>query len=137
MKRMLWSLCLIALLAGGVACESEDPEFKTTQNNGLLGKWRLVESLSDPGDGSGTWQKISPEQVQILEFKADSSFLIVSKNGSESGTYRTSVNNRLEMRFAGNSTFAPVWSVMLLTPTNLTVSYGCIEPCGGRYVAVE
>lgn len=53
------------------ACTAPEP---TTQNNGIMGKWRLVEELGDPGDGSGTFQPVAKGAERILVFERGGSF---------------------------------------------------------------
>jgi len=45
----------------------------------LVGKWILVETLSDPGDGSGQWRPINKPDYYFLQFNTD--------NSIESNTY--------------------------------------------------
>lgn len=54
------------------ACTAPEP---TTQNNGIMGKWRLVEELGDPGDGSGTFQPVAKGAERILVLKEEVAFV--------------------------------------------------------------
>ncbi|MBQ4819070.1 lipocalin family protein [Aquimarina sp. MMG016] len=49
----------------------------------LIGKWKLIEQLADPGDGSGTFHSIDSQK--ILEFKTNGT--ILSENGSLCNPY--------------------------------------------------
>ncbi|MBW1296995.1 hypothetical protein [Aquimarina litoralis] len=58
------------------ACSNDDDN--GIENPDLLGKWRLIEQLVDPGDGSGTFQTVSSNQE--LEFLAEG--VLQVSNGS-------------------------------------------------------
>jgi hypothetical protein len=47
---------LAALICYVTACK-KDIQVK---NSSIIGKWKLSESLADPGVGSGTWQPADP-----------------------------------------------------------------------------
>ena len=63
MKHYSFSL-LIAAILFFTACGKE-----SVKNATLAGKWKLVESLIDPGDGSGKWLPVTASTY--LELKAD------------------------------------------------------------------
>ena len=65
---------LLVLLVIISSCTSDDS--KPADETGIIGKWKLIEQLADPGDGSGTFQPISSERV--IEFFSDGT---VSVNG--------------------------------------------------------
>src|ERR1700754_4041906 len=56
MKQLSYFLALAVILFIS-SCKKANLEAKTNLNDKalLIGKWRLVENLLDPGDGSGTW----------------------------------------------------------------------------------
>lgn len=135
---------LVIVLASAHSCQKETVATNAETNGGsLVGKWRLVEYLADPGDGSGTWQKVPAEFVETIEFRADGSFVAESANGLSTGDafdrYKMLDGNRLEMRFrpGTNQAASHTWTYENPTPTTLTLHYGCIEACGGKYVAVR
>jgi hypothetical protein len=125
-------LLLILFLTGGlVSCSKSDDN----KNTDLIGKWKLIEVLVDPGDGSGTFQSVSSEK--IIEFLSDGQ---VKSNGSicdmstesvsaSTGTYSLSdssinssncSNNSLKIRFHKKG-------------STLTISYPCDEGCIAKY----
>lgn len=135
---------LVVVLASAYSCQKETVATENeTQNSSLVGKWRLVEYLADPGDGSGTWQKTPTEFVETIEFRADGSFVAESANGLSTGDlfdkYKILEGNRLEMRYrpGTNQVASHIWTYADLTPATLTLQYGCIEACGGKYVRVQ
>ncbi|MFN8357582.1 MAG: hypothetical protein U0Y10_24200 [Spirosomataceae bacterium] len=126
---------LIVSLVSMVACQSESPS--SVQNVGLVGKWKLVEFLSDPGNGSGTWQKADPQNPLYVEFKADGTFS--SNMYTDLISYKVVDDTQLQLTFdpklnSGNFT---TWRYTNLTNTTLTLTYACREPCGGRFVSVS
>jgi hypothetical protein len=72
-------LLVIAFILFASACNKEniavkDKNVTVKANSTLTGKWKLVESLADPGDGSGTWMAVS-----------NSTQLLLNVNGTMSG----------------------------------------------------
>lgn len=66
-----------------LSCTSDD-------NIELIGRWKLIETLLDPGDGSGTFQKVMSDQT--IDFFLDNTVLISATkkcgiNVDASGTY--------------------------------------------------
>ncbi len=66
---------IVLLLLMGLFISCHKREVKPT--NALVGTWKMVASLSDPGDGSGVF--IDVESDKVLEFNNDS---IVTSNGT-------------------------------------------------------
>ncbi|MDD3788879.1 MAG: hypothetical protein PHO94_09315 [Petrimonas sp.] len=66
---------LVLLIFCGVlfSCDKSDD----TENTELIGKWKLTEVLADPGDGSGTFHKVSSNKT--IEFQPNGA---ITSNGS-------------------------------------------------------
>jgi len=143
--RLLLSLMLLWTV---VACQNEPAEsldggakraFK--ENNGLIGKWKITEYLADPGDGSGTYQPVKDAAAHIIEFKDNGEF--VEQKGEEQSSvplfnaYKILDNNRIEMIPIDKKNPSHIWFYSDLTAGKVTLGYGCIEACSGKYVAVE
>ena len=129
-------LIIVAILVIA-ACSKENNEIIDVLGNPkvLVGKWKLTESLNDPGDGSGKWTKVSGSNVNYVEFKADGQLsgygdyktytvkdsTILTFTKADGVTYQDQryqlQNGMLSMSPAG-----PIW---------------CIEPCGLRYKKVQ
>ena len=126
-------LFLLALVVLFASCSKDtlDPNNKV-----LTGKWKLAETLADPGDGSGQWKKVSRETDTYIEFKAngdlagtalgDFSTYAVSDSVTLTFTKKDGVtiqNYRYQLKdgFLQMSPAGPTW---------------CIEGCGSRYVKV-
>jgi len=101
----------------------------------LVGDWELIEILSDPGDGSGTYQSVDSDK--ILTFKIDGT---VTSNGSlcdlsidtemmTSGTY-----SETDSTFKSADCPNPDFNYRFIQDGNkLTINFPCFEPCGARY----
>lgn len=125
---------LIVLFSIGVliSCSKSDDN----KNSDLIGKWKLIEVLSDPGDGSGTFHSVSSEK--IIEFQSNGTItsngsicdMSVESVSSSSGTYSLSdsiINSSdcpsspLKIKFHKNG-------------STLTISYPCDEACIAKYI---
>lgn len=131
---ILFSLCTIT-------CSKDDsPIF---QNNGLTGKWKLIEFLADPGNGKGKWQKVDDDASSVIEFKANGDFSELKgpiySSVNPYNTYKILDDKRLQLsvKDSVSNPSKTIWYYSDLTPTTLTIGYGCIEACGGKYIAVE
>lgn len=66
------------------SCNKEDPFTRNeVTGNEFIGKWRLIEQLADPGDGSGVFTSVASEK--ILEFFDNG--IVTSTNGSLCNPY--------------------------------------------------
>ena len=123
------------------AFKCSDDDTPVAENNGLIGKWKLTEYLADPGDGSGKWQKVTDENSETIEFHADGRFTQIKGSGISSvpffDSYKILDEKRLEMGPIDKSSSPHIWYYSNLSATELTIGYGCIEACNGKYVAVK
>ena len=130
---------LVIFLFCTLSCSKED-QIKT-KNEGLTGKWKLTEYLSDPGNGSGKWQKVTEEFADVIEFHADGRFSEVKGNSASSiplfDSYKVLDNKRIEMIPTDKSQSTHIWYYSDLSANSLTLGYGCIEACSGKYIAIE
>lgn len=111
---------LIILAIFFISCE------KTDENTTLVGKWALVATLNDPGDGSGQWQTVSEDSD--IELFADGS--VKTHNFSDFQTYRVIDSVRIEFTSADNARFNYRYR---LQGRLLELNPPCIEPCGLRF----
>ena len=72
MKKTILFLLTLCFLTS--CSENNDDNIENPQ---LIGKWKLIEQLADPGDGSGTFKSI--ESQKFIEFKDEG---IITSNGS-------------------------------------------------------
>ena len=121
-------LLLIAILIlSQVACQKKSAP---VENESIVGKWRLTESLSDPGDGSGKWQPADPLHPQFLEFRPDGTAV---SPGSATVGYKIISDSTL--LFITDADSIPLR--YHFTKTTLALTPPCYEACGMHYVAVK
>jgi hypothetical protein len=132
MKR-LFTLAICGVLS---ACTSETE----MGNADLIGKWKLVEALLDPGDGSGVFQPITSDRT--IEFFRDGKFISseplcpgTDASTSLTGTYSV---EKSELVPDGCSFFGDGRTILFkIEGRSLILSYPCIEACRYKYVPSE
>ncbi|WP_298536413.1 hypothetical protein [uncultured Algibacter sp.] len=142
---MKYAVIALALILFNCSTK-ETKEIEEEQN--LLGKWRLIEQLVDPGDGSGTFNSVESER--IVEFFSDGT---VIANGSlcymsrevgdnSFGVYEVTSDDRADTNFDGiitpeNCEFGE-FDVYFDLPLSghLILWYPCIEGCGQKFVKI-
>jgi len=119
--KKLNNLILIFIILSLTACE------KFGSDNSITGKWKLSETLADPGDGSGKWQS----------FNGNKTYLILNSDGSITGSgdtsfkqYRIVDDRMIEFVFQNGTTTTRMYK---LSGNSLEISGGCFEACGSRY----
>jgi len=143
--RLLLSLMLLCTV---MACKNEtaDPIDDTAkramkENNGLIGKWKLVEYLADPGDGSGTYREVTADVAHTIEFKENGEFIEKKGQGQSSvplfNAYKVLDDKRIELIPIDKTAPSHIWYYSDLSTSKLTLGYGCIEACSGKYIAAE
>jgi hypothetical protein len=134
-------LILVVLLL--VNCSSN--ENSENEDVSLLGKWKLIEQLADPGDGSGVFNPITSNRT--FEFfkngdvTANGTLCFMSSEVGEigSGTF---------MEIAGgdfsdgeitpnNCSINEAVLYYKLKEGNLIIWYLCIEACGQKFVKIQ
>lgn len=128
MYRILSLFLVITAVAG---CNSNDVE--------LVSKWRLIEQLTDPGDGSGTFQPVVSSKV--VEFWDDQTItsngsicsMSATTNSASSGTYNES-DMQIEVNGCTTQAFPLTYE---MEDGNLILNYPCIEPCREKYEPVQ
>jgi len=119
--KKLHNLILIFIILSLTACE------KFGSETSIIGKWKLTETLADPGDGSGKWQSVSGSKY----------YLILNSDGSITGNaiadfkqYRIIDDRMIEFVFQNGTTTTRSYK---LNSNSLEISGGCYEACGARY----
>ena len=141
MKKYLF----IALLVFISSCSSDDNKAKDEDESGVVGKWKLIEQLADPGDGSGTFQSIESERIitffknGIVEINGVLCFMTSETGDKETGSYSLTSDNAADTTYDGeifpntcSSSFSKVF-FDLPTSGNLILWYTCIEGCGQKF----
>ncbi|WP_298239084.1 hypothetical protein [uncultured Algibacter sp.] len=139
MKKLIITIISIVFLC----CSSDDA--KPSGETELIGKWRLIEQLVDPGDGSGTFQPINSNRT--IEFFKDGTvetngilcFMSSEVGDVETGTYTliTDTNNNIQNdgEILPNTCISRSAKVYFDLPItgNLILWYQCIEGCGQKF----
>ncbi|MCF0065077.1 hypothetical protein MUK70_29785 [Dyadobacter chenwenxiniae] len=135
-----YSIFVTFLFVSMFSCKENDVQ---VENNGLVGKWKMIEFLYDPGDGSGKFQKASEGESSIVEFKANGDFketkgLLYSSINSYT-KYKILNDSKIELSGAPSSSAYPThtWTYSNLTATTVILGFGCDESCAGKFIAIK
>jgi hypothetical protein len=129
MKPVIFFTVFFAAFLG--ACEKSAD---SSIHDSLVGKWKLVEHLADPGDGSGVWQKADPLNPSYAVFKQDGTIDAVGWSPRFS---KYSVTNIEKFSLIDTVNQDSMHFRYSITPALLTIYPPCIEACGQRYIRVE
>ncbi len=115
------SLFLITLLA----CT------KSSKNtSSIIGRWKLTETLADPGNGSGEWMPATSDY--LIQFYKDSS---AGDNAVTAGAelYKYSLLNdsTIKLFYLNGTNFTFYFKA---DANHLTLMGECIEACGSKYI---
>ena len=107
-------------------------------NQNLIGKWKLKKVLSDPGDGSGTFEVIKSDK--IIEFYPNGTLM---SNGSLCGPFHQ-VGKKSNGFFSKvKKTISPIDCgkaielIYELENGYLIIHYSCKESCAEKYEKVK
>ena len=100
----------------------------------LDNKWHLIETLNDPGDGSGTFQRVDSDA--IIEFFDDdtvrySKSFCGEENSLKTGRY-SSVENEIYPDCDPNVSFS-----YKIENNQLIIYYNCIEGCAEKFELIK
>jgi hypothetical protein len=124
---------VFSVLSIFTSCENKDINPAATT---LVGKWRLIEVLADPGDGSGVFTKVTSDRT--ISFLSDSTFtsnspmclMGIASGQSSKGIYSPK-----------NGTISPAdcqikqFTIRFkIEESYLILSYPCIEACSEKYI---
>ena len=137
MKKIIVPLLLLALL---ISCTTNDNTIPDSHE--ILGKWKLVETFEDPGDGSGVFEPV--ESNQVIEFfkngkfetNGSSCYLGSQGDSSSSGHFNVSQN---VIYFDGDCEFNNNPEVIFsIENSYLIIGWrSCIEGCYNKYEKLE
>ena len=118
------------------------------QEDTIFGKWKLIETYDDPGDGSGDWIVVSDDDSYTYQFNSDFTY-IYNRNENNSnimGTYKLkpddNINDEkvyiLTIKRDGFDTesklslhFDDEYLIIDGTP------YGCDESCAEKFIRID
>ena len=123
MKKLL----LFLLLCPGMLFSCSKSDTHTAGSTALAGTWKLVETLADPGNGSGTWRP-APNAL-LLTFTPDGR--IGGNAFPQARTYEVTSSTDMRFTFA-DGTFIN-YNYTLSDATLVLSGGGCIEACGAKF----
>ncbi|QNR85812.1 hypothetical protein H9N25_04975 [Pedobacter riviphilus] len=99
----------------------------------VYGKWKLIETMQDPGDGSGRYKKVTGE----------AKYLILNKSADKAGKfegdaipdlYAFKILDSIRMEVYSNTYKMPLTYYYKVSAKSLLLNPPCIEGCGYRFV---
>ena len=97
----------------------------------LTGKWRLSETLADPGDGRGKWENAKSNKMYLI-FNTDGTL-----SGSESAGYKSyTVLDSVKIEFILKNDSKTI-SAYKISGNSLLITPPCFEACGSRFIKVN
>jgi hypothetical protein len=137
MKKLL---SLFLVVAAFTSCNNDDDAL-TPQEVLLIGNWKLIEFLADPGDGNGTFQTITSDKTVTFnsneEITSNYSLcnMSITNPQASNGTYSTTTGIIDVLNCTNNSPLTINFE--LLSEGSLIINYPCIEACQEKYVKIE
>lgn len=109
-----------------LSCKKTAAVFNTT----LMGKWTLVETLIDPGDGSGKWMPVNTPNYYIKFEPGDGIESNISKRSGNASEYKILTDSTLYLIYAESDTVSYFYKI---DGNFLTLEGGCYERCGMKF----
>jgi len=107
-------------------------------NPGIVGKWKLIQILSDPGDGSGTFQNVNSNK--IIQFENNnklSSNGILCTPSTLSNTSSTGTYNEQELKIYPLECGNNITLNYQINSNELIIDYPCFEACSEKYMKIN
>tara|TARA_R110000868_G_scaffold91812_6_gene254487 strand:- start:11953 stop:12375 length:423 start_codon:yes stop_codon:yes gene_type:complete len=133
---------LILLTLIFVSCTSDNDDASNNGNLELLGTWKLVEQLVDPGDGSGVFIPItSDRQVEFFSNGTVTVNGVLCDMSSEVGSENSGIYSKLEDNqyydgqiIPNNCDYSETKLNYKIENSFLIIWYQCIEGCGQKFI---
>ncbi|MDP2724133.1 MAG: hypothetical protein Q8O72_15355 [Bacteroidales bacterium] len=129
-------ILFVLILAGMIASCSKT---KNNENPQLISKWKLIEQLADPGDGSGVYTPVDSDKT--IEFFANGD---VISNGSlctmnfETGSVGRGKYDTTDYSILPENCNSEMYHISYsISNSELTLYYPCIEGCAQKYAFLE
>lgn len=120
-------LLFIAISGLFFSCKKDKKESETVE---IYGKWKLTETMSDPGDGSGKYIKATGEP-KYLSFNKDGK---LEGDALSLETFRYRILDSVRVEILYSVYLPPTVFTYKLTSKTLELHPPCIEGCGLRFV---
>ncbi|WP_395062722.1 hypothetical protein [Flavobacterium sp.] len=112
-------------------CCSKDKENKSSETAEFIGRWKLTQVLSDPGDGSGVYQNVTENKT--IEFLTNGT-VVANYSLCSDGNVLTAPYFADENYILPNNCFAAGLNIHYqLEGNNLILYYPCIEACSYKF----
>jgi len=130
MKKIVFTLFTVGIL---FSCNKDDDSNSNTE---LIGNWKLIEVLADPGGGSGTFSSVESEKIitfatgGTITSNGNLCHMSINSDNQTSGTYSNS-----ESTFNSSDCNNPDYNFTFEQNRNiLIINYPCFEPCQAKYI---
>lgn len=128
-------IVFIGILGFLLSCSKSDEKIITNTN--IVGSWKLIEVLEDPGDLSGTFVSVSSNKTITFSNTGK-----ITSNGSMCDMSIESNTKSYGTFLETNSTIHPSncqnSEIMYeLNGNTLILMYPCIEPCKEKYIKIQ
>lgn len=99
----------------------------------VYGKWKLIETMQDPGDGSGRYKKVT----------GAAKYLVLSKSADNAGKFEGDaipdlfsfrILDSVKMEVSSNTYKTPLIYYYKVSAKSLQLNPPCFEGCGYRFV---
>lgn len=132
MKKSIYILILLGVL---FSCNKNDNE--TTGNSALVGSWKLIAILADPGNGSGVFNPVISNKTIVFDNNGN-----LSSNGKicdmSADSNTSSTGNYIEANTSIISSSCQNLTIKYeLSGNTLILNYPCIEPCKAKYIKIN
>ena len=129
MKKIVFTLFIAVVLS---SCNNNDSNSEVA----LIGNWKLIAILADPGDGSGVFTSVESEKIMTFESNGTVTSngnlcdMSISSNNETYGTYSNS-----ESTFNSSSCNNSNYNFKFEQTGNiLIVIHPCIEACKTKFI---
>jgi hypothetical protein len=134
LKQLIMKLFLIfvALTFSGLLISCDKQLLDQIPDNSIIGKWKLYQTLADPGDGSGTWYSayrlsyVTIHSNGVIECTGDELYQVQS--------YHIVDSTHVELVFKSSQKI--LYRFEVKNPI-LEINAPCREACGLRYIKVK
>lgn len=100
-------------------------------NTSITGRWIQVETLTDPGDGSGKWRPVNTPNYYFIKFQpGDSVQSNISRGDGNASKYKILTDSTLYLIYAESDTVSYFYEIK---GNILTLEGGCFERCGMKF----
>jgi len=136
MKRLIKYLLLCLII---FSCS--DDNGRKSESSDILGKWKLTQTLFDPGDGSGVYVDVEANDNREIEFTNNGNVISnysLCLDNPTTGTSFTAPYFADEDYILPNNCFPDGFNIEYqIQGESLILSYPCVEGCLFKFVRIE